>query len=248
MSASSSPQYSASALRSQQAPARTVSSTKTMPIRFVLERLQSEFDDVSLSKIRYLESQGLITPQRTSSGYRRFTEDDVERLRYILRAQRDEYLPLKVIREQLAAIDSGAVRTLASTGVGQPAHPARPARLTDHDLCKLSGASAGTLQDLLDIELIVPDRSGFFASNDVEVVKLAIKLKEMGVSNRLLRSLRLAADRQAEVIETATLPLTQSKNEDAHQQAADEAHQLSAVVASLNAKLLGSKLRRQRRS
>lgn len=217
-----------------------------MPIRFVLERLQSEFDDVSLSKIRYLESQGLIRPQRTSSGYRRFTEVDVERLRYVLRAQRDEYLPLKVIREQLDAIDSGAVRTLPNAAVGEPMHPARPARLTDHDLCKLSGASAGTLQDLIDIELVVPDQTGFFASNDVEVVKLAMKLKEMGVSNRLLRSLRLATDRQVEVIETATMPLTQSKDENSRQQAADEAHQLSAVVAAMNAKLLGAKLRRLR--
>lgn len=218
-----------------------------MTIRFVLERLQDEFEDVSLSKIRYLESQGLITPQRTSSGYRRFTEDDVERLRYVLRAQRDEYLPLKVIREQLDAIDSGAVRALPTPAVGEPVHPARPARLTDHDVCKLSGASAGTLQDLVDIELIVPDHLGFFTSNDVEVVKLAMKLKDMGVSNRLLRTLRLATDRQVEVIETTTLPLAQSKDEDVKQRAADEAHQLSAVVASMNAKLLGAKLRRLRR-
>ena len=87
-----------------------------MSIGVVLERLRTEFPDVTVSKIRFLESEGLITPQRTASGYRRFTEEDVERLRYILVTQRDNYLPLKVIREQLEAMDSGHVTAILSAG------------------------------------------------------------------------------------------------------------------------------------
>ena len=104
----------AAALQTAPAGAKAAKPAKTMSIGVVLERLRAEFPDVTVSKIRFLESEGLITPQRTASGYRRFTEEDVERLRYILVTQRDNYLPLKVIREQLEAMDSGHVTALLS--------------------------------------------------------------------------------------------------------------------------------------
>lgn len=90
---------------------------KTMSIGVVIKRLREEFPDVTVSKIRFLESEGLISPERTQSGYRRFTDADVDRLRYILVTQRDNYLPLKVIREQLEAMDKGSVAALIP---GQP--------------------------------------------------------------------------------------------------------------------------------
>ena len=91
-----------------------------MSIGVVLKRINEEFPDVTVSKIRFLESEGLVSPSRTSSGYRRYTEDDVERLRYILITQRDHYLPLKVIREQLEAIDAGEVTSIMSTSSSTP--------------------------------------------------------------------------------------------------------------------------------
>lgn len=108
-----------SAAKQQAAAVNPVPKTpkkKTMSIGVVLENLQQQFPDVTVSKIRFLESEKLIAPSRTASGYRRFTEDDVERLRYILTQQRDNYTPLKVIREQLDAMDSGQVTAIVGAG------------------------------------------------------------------------------------------------------------------------------------
>ena len=127
-----------------------------MSIGVVLERLREEFPDVTVSKIRYLESEGLITPQRTASGYRRFTDADVERLRYILVTQRDNYLPLKVIREQLEAMDSGEVAALMAPDAESGAPMVSPenfrapasTKLTDTDVAAQDETDAATVAEL----------------------------------------------------------------------------------------------------
>ena len=120
---------------------------KTMSIGVVLETLNQQFPDVTVSKIRFLESEGLISPQRTASGYRRFTQEDVDRLRYILTTQRDNYTPLKVIREQLEAMDSGQVTAIVSAGHAEtllsPQQFKAPVvtRLTDVEVATQAGSS-----------------------------------------------------------------------------------------------------------
>ena len=133
-----------------------------MSIGVVIKCLSEEFPDVTVSKIRFLESEGLITPERTQSGYRRFTEDDVERLRYILITQRDNYLPLKVIREQLEAMDSGKV-TAVMTGQNAadpliaPEQFAAPAatRLTDEDVAAQAECDSDVVAQCIDAGLIL---------------------------------------------------------------------------------------------
>ena len=131
-----------------------------MSIGVVLERLREEFPDVSLSKIRFLESEGLITPQRTASGYRRFTDEDVERLRYILVTQRDNYLPLKVIREQLEAMDSGQVTAIMSGADAEPMVSAdnfrAPAdtKLSDEDVAEQANTDQATVAQLCRVECL----------------------------------------------------------------------------------------------
>ena len=118
-----------------------------MSIGVVLETLNQQFPDVTVSKIRFLESEGLISPQRTASGYRRFTQEDVDRLRYILTTQRDNYTPLKVIREQLEAMDSGQVTAIVSAGHAEtllsPQQFKAPVvtRLTDVEVATQAGSS-----------------------------------------------------------------------------------------------------------
>ena len=143
-----------------------------MSIGVVLERLREEFPDVTVSKIRYLESEGLITPQRTASGYRRFTDADVERLRYILVTQRDNYLPLKVIREQLEAMDSGEVAALMAPDAESGAPMVSPenfrapasTKLTDTDVAAQAETDAATVAELTKAGLISPDAAGYYLS------------------------------------------------------------------------------------
>ncbi|CAB0748815.1 MerR family transcriptional regulator [Corynebacterium diphtheriae] len=225
------------------------SSKKTMSIGVVLAKITAEFPDVTVSKIRYLESEGLITPQRTSTGYRRFTQDDVERLRYILVTQRDNYLPLKVIREQLEAMDSGAVTPISRGSDNAPLispesfRTSVVTRLSDIDVAARAQVSESEVSELAEAGLIRPDSSGFFTADDVQVVSVAVQLKEFGFDVRHLKSLRNLASRHADLISRATTPVARSQSESARQRAEEMSQQLSALVVSLNATMLRSMLR-----
>ncbi|WP_083912549.1 MerR family transcriptional regulator [Corynebacterium lubricantis] len=222
---------------------------KTMSIGVVIERLREEFPDVTVSKIRFLESEGLITPQRTDSGYRRFTESDVERLRYILVTQRDNYLPLKVIREQLDAMDSGQVTALLSGTDAEPMISAdkfrAPAqtRLTDADVAQQANTSVDQITELTQIGVLSPDSSGLYNADDVQTVSTALALKEFGFDARHLKSLRNTASRQADLIAQVTGPVAKSQRSTAKQQAEDLGQQMSALVVSLHASLVKKELR-----
>lgn len=220
-----------------------------MSIGVVLETLNEQFPDVTVSKIRFLESEGLITPQRTQSGYRRFTEDDVERLRYILATQRDHYTPLKVIREQLQAMDSGQVTAIVGAGQVEPLVSAEkfraPAvtRLTDDDVADQSGTTVVEVAGLVKLGLITPDASGFFTADDVSVVTTAVALKAFGFDARHLKSLRNNASRQSDLISQVAAPVANSKSDTARQQAEELSQQLTALVVSLHATLVKNELR-----
>ena len=227
------------------------SGTKTMSIGVVIKCLSKEFPDVTVSKIRFLESEGLISPERTQSGYRRFTEADVERLRYILITQRDNYLPLKVIREQLEAMDSGkvtAVMTSQKTAepLIAPEQFAAPAatRLTDEDVATQAECTPDDVAQCIDAGLIVPDASGLFTVDDVRVVSTAVSLTEFGLDARHLKRIRQSASRQADLISQVTDPVAKSGRAAAKQEAGEISQQMTALVVSLHAALVKNELRR----
>lgn len=220
-----------------------------MSIGVVLERLRAEFPDVTVSKIRFLESEGLITPQRTASGYRRFTDEDVKRLRYILVTQRDNYTPLKVIREQLQAMDSGQVTALLSAGDAEPMISAenfrKPAltRLTDEDVAEQAGCDLEAVAELTEISVICPDASGLYTADDVRTVTTAQALREFGFTANHLKRLRTAADRQADLIAQVAGPVAHGKEATAKARAEEIGQQMSALVVSLHAGLVKNALR-----
>ena len=220
-----------------------------MSIGVVLKQLREEFPDVTVSKIRFLESEGLITPQRTASGYRRFTSDDVERLRYILVTQRDNYLPLKVIREQLEAMDSGQVTAIMSASEADPLvspdsfRAPTSTHLSDLDVAEQAQADQELVDEFVRDGLIGPDVAGHFTADDVRVVTAAMALAEFGLDSRHLKTLRTMARRQADLISQVTEPVAKSGKENSAQQAEELGQQLSALVVSLHASLLKNELR-----
>lgn len=233
-------------------PTPNVKSKKTMAIGVVLQRLSVEFPDVTVSKIRFLESEGLITPQRTASGYRRFTQEDVDRLRFILTTQRDNYLPLKVIREQLEAMDAGVVSAIGSAGLGGAAdhivspenfkRKSAPTRLSEQDLATAADVPVAKVRILAKGGVIQADSAGYFASDDVQTVTLAVQLEQFGFDVRHLKSLRNTAARQADLVAKAVKPMAHAKGEDANLEARELSRQMSALMVSLHTNFLTSAL------
>jgi len=190
----------------------------------VLDELSPEFPDVSPSKIRFLESEGLIQPLRSSSGYRRFSAADIARLRFILTAQRDEYLPLRVIKERLDALDG--------SGPGSQGVPA--AAMTRSELLAAAGAAEELLAELEEYGLIRRGRS--YGDGALTVLRTAVRLGEHGIQPRHLRVVKAAADREAALVEQAVAPLTRQKG--SREPALRAAHDLAAHIARLHATLV----------
>jgi DNA-binding transcriptional MerR regulator len=182
---------------------------RPLTIGAVCRRLQEQFPDISISKIRYLEDQGLLAPRRTQGGYRLFTADDVERLETILRLQRDEFLPLRVIKQELI---SGAARKRDSKHAALRAPEAEIGVAT---LCDRSGADASFVRELEEYGLVQPrvDEGGkLFPERDVEVVAACVRLARFGVAPRNLRSFRTGAEREAGLLEQVVAPALRSGN------------------------------------
>ena len=193
----------------------------------VLDELSAEFPDISPSKIRFLEAEGLIRPLRSSSGYRRFSVADIKRLRYILTAQRDEYLPLRVIKERLDALDGAA-------GSGAAGGALPPVAMTRSELLAAAGAAEDLLAELEDYGIIRRARS--YGTRALSVLRSAVRLAGYGVQPRHLRVIRAAAERESALVEQAVAPLTRQKGsmEPALRAAAD----LAVHIASLHAILV----------
>jgi DNA-binding transcriptional MerR regulator len=166
----------------------------------VLDELRPDFPDVSPSKIRFLEAEGLIQPLRASSGYRRFAVADIERLRFILTAQRDEYLPLRVIKERLDARDGDA---------GQGAGNVPAISMTRSELLDAAGAAEDLLAELEDYGLVRRGRA--YTTQALSVVRSAVLLAGYGIQPRHLRALKAAAEREVSLVEQAVAPLTRQK-------------------------------------
>jgi DNA-binding transcriptional MerR regulator len=217
-------------------------SRKLETIGAVCTRLRDEFPDISISKIRYLEDQGLLSPRRTPGGYRLFSEDDIERLESILRLQRDEFLPLRVIREELARRLAPSRRGRASVELVE-----RSPEIDFAELCDRAGISGELARDLEEYGLISPaTRSGerFYTELDVETAHACGRLAASGMSARHLRTFRTTADRAAALLEQVAAPALSSRNPERHQQGLEELRTLGEAAQELTQLLLWRALRR----
>lgn len=218
-----------------------VSREPTMRISDVLADLGGDFPTLTPSKLRFLEEQGLVEPRRTAGGYRQYSAADLERLRFVLRQQRDRYLPLRVIREQLAALDSGeatsspAPRLATSDGERTGA---RPSRCTIESLAEATGADPDLIGALLAAGVLRADRSGHLEPWAREVVVLALGLAEHGVEPRHLRAFRSAADRQVAMVEQIVAPLRGQRAVAAQAHAASVAAEVGELCGQLHTALI----------
>jgi len=242
-------------------PDRDASQRDGLSIGAVLAQLRGEFPDVTISKIRFLEAEGLVQPGRTPSGYRQFAPADVERLRFVLSAQRDHYLPLKVIKEQLDAADQGAAPSAAlpkpprklvsldapgeNGGLPSPGdfETDREIRLTEEDLLRQAGIDVATLAELRQYGLVRPGAAGFFDPDAVLVAKTGKAMPEFGIEPRHLRAFRAAADREVGLVEQIVTPVYRHRDEDARARGDEVVRELAALTVALHTLLVKAGIR-----
>ena len=223
---------------------------KALTIGAVCKILQSEFDDISISKIRYLENQKLLTPRRTAGGYRLYSQSDVERLRTILRMQRDEFLPLRVIRQELAAgrdVDLGGDRPTGSAVRRAILVNSSNAYLTVDELTEETGAREELVRELEEFGVIAPEKrdgAAVYDETDREIVRTANELARFGVAARNLRVFRSSADREANLLETLLGASLRSRNPQRRKDAVESLENLAATVSHLKHLLFIRDLRR----
>ena len=223
------------------------SNRKALTIGAVAKILGREFEDISISKIRYLEDQKLLSPRRTPGGYRLYSQADVERLRAILRMQRDEFLPLRVIRQELAAGareergEAASLRRAASVETG------KGTRLTLEELIDQTGVGPDLIKDLEDWRLVLPgkvDGTKVYDDTDREIVKACSELARFGVGGRNLKVLRTAADREAQLLEAVISPGLRSSNQNTRREALENLDSIAAACNNLTHMLLVRDLRK----
>jgi DNA-binding transcriptional MerR regulator len=227
---------------------------KAATIGAVVKQLEREFPDISISKIRYLEDQKLLSPRRTQGGYRLYTQSDVERLRTILRLQRDEYLPLRVIRQELAAgrTDSDAPapaagpdpRTLRRAAVSVRG---QGARYPLDEVLDETGADPGLVRELEEFGVIKGERHDgetLYDETEREIVRACAELARFGVAGRNLRVFRTSADREASLLEQILAPSLRSRNAERRKEALEALENLAAITSHLKHLLLVRDLRR----
>ncbi len=216
----------------------------------VLAVLRDDFPDVTISKIRYLESEDLVHPQRTPSGYRKFSGADVSRLRYVLAAQRDQYLPLRVIKDHLAALDRGEP---LPPGAGGPAAVPPPAAtdgddvpvppLTADQFARAAGLEPDQLADCVQFGLLATDADGRHPASDLPIARAAAGLARHGIEPRHLRVYRSGVEREAGLVEQLVAPVLRARSEQARARATEKLRELSALSAQLHGALLDARLR-----
>jgi DNA-binding transcriptional MerR regulator len=230
--------------------------TPRLTIGEVLAVLRDDFPDITISKIRYLESEDLVHPQRTPSGYRKFSRADVSRLRYVLAAQRDHYLPLRVIKDHLEALDRGEPLPVGAAGpvaVPPPAQttadgdagtavPATPP-LTPEQFARASGLEPGQLADCVQFGLLATDADGRHPATDLSIARAAAGLARHGIEPRHLRVYRSGAEREAGLIEQLVAPVLRARSEEARTRATEKLRELATLSAQLHTALLDARLR-----
>jgi len=239
-------------------------SSATLTIGDVLAHLKPEFPDLTISKIRFLEGEGLVQPERTPSGYRKFSAGDVSRLRYVLAQQKDHYLPLKVIKEQLEAIDRGLVPPgSAGTATSAPRVPHmsialiednaptadhfRPApaamRLSREELLNAAGLRGDQLAELEQFGLISKKPGGHYDDDALAVGKIVAELARFGLEGRHLRAFRTAAEREVGLFGQVVGPMSRQRGNEAKARAEETVRELAALSVRLHAALVQIGLR-----
>lgn len=223
-----------------------------MSIGSVLSLLREDFPDVTISKIRFLEAEGLITPERAPSGYRRFSSADCDRLRFVLTAQRDRYLPLKVIKEQLEAIDrgeGGASGTRLLTSARSAVAPATDfgvrggGRVSRESLIERTGVDSAFVTELQRNGLLSPGPAGFFDEDAVRLVEAAAALANYGVEARHLRAFKVSADREAGLVAQIASPIAKGKGTGARDRAEELVREIAALSVTLHTQLVKAAVR-----
>ena len=227
---------------------------KAVTIGTVCKALQQEFPDISISKIRYLEDQKLLTPRRTQGGYRLYTQNDIQRLRTILRLQRDEFLPLRVIRQELAG--GRAEREVTTPPANAEGRSMRRALVSTRDpgalysledVVEETGADPGLVRELVDFGVIKGElRAGvrYFDETDREIVRAVSELARYGVGGRNLRVFRSSADREAQLLQSILAPALRSRNPERRREAIEALENLASVTSHLKHLLLIRDLRK----
>lgn len=223
---------------------------KALTIGAVCKVLGQEFDDISISKIRYLEDQKLLSPRRTRGGYRLYSQADVEQLRTILRMQRDEFLPLRVIRQELAAGKISGARASRGSSSRKAITLEEPDQWMGHDeVGEQTGASAELIRELEEFGIVAPQRrdgNAYYDETDVEIIRAATELARFGVQGRNLRMFRTSADREAALLEQIMGPSLSSRSQARRQEALESLEGLAATCTQLKHLLLVRDLRRLR--
>jgi DNA-binding transcriptional MerR regulator len=207
----------------------------------VVRRLRDEFPDVSISKIRFLEDEGLISPQRTRGGYRLFGEEDLERLETILRMQRDEFLPLRVIREELAAPRANERKRRRPGAIGEPVE-----EVDVDELCRRAGIDRQLAKELDDYGLLGGAGNGSdkrYAETDADIAAVCAQLARYGVDARHLRTFRTASDRQAALLDQLVAPALRSRNAERRAAALRDLQSLTELAQELGSLLLWREVR-----
>lgn len=233
----------------------TAADSGLMSIGAVLSQLRDEFPEVTISKIRFLESEGLVEPRRTPSGYRKFSANDVERLGHVLRMQRDHYLPLKVIREHLDALERGervrlpAVGRQRDSGDGEPlgelyGEPEGPtaARVGRAELLAAAEIGEQELEEWESYGLIGPLPGGVYDAEAVTVAALVVELGRFGIEPRHLRAMKAAAERDAGLVDQVVAPLRRHRNPQTRAHAEARAKELAGLTVKLHAALVQTAL------
>lgn len=225
----------------------------------VLDLLKADFADVSIPQIRFYEDKGLVKPERTPAGYRKFSHGDVERLRYVLRMKRDHYLPLKVIGEHLEAIDRGlepppiepVVPTVPKVALAADGLPSAASflrrdnlRLSRRELLKVAEVGEDLLAELERYGLVTASRSGHYDTDALVVAQTARELGDYGIEPRHLRAMKTAADREVGLVEQVVAPHRRASDTAARARAEETASEVAALAVRLHATLVKVGLRR----
>ncbi|MER7192240.1 transcriptional regulator FtsR [Streptomyces flaveolus] len=230
-------------------PGTAATDNGLMSIGSVLNTLRDEFPDITISKIRFLESEGLVEPRRTPAGYRKFSANDVERLGHVLRMQRDHYLPLKVIREHLDAMERGEAVRLPSVGrqrdgeaVPEPDEGPTAARIGRDELLAAAGIGEQELTEWESYGLVAPLAEGVYDAEAVTVASLVVQLGRFGIEPRHLRLMKAAADREAGLVDQVVAPLRRHRNPQTRAHAEARTKELAGLAVKLHAALVQTAL------
>lgn len=231
---------SSAAARREPIASRAVRSASLLSIGQVLSRLTPEFPDLTPSKLRFLEDQGLVHPVRTDSGYRKYSAADLDRLRLVLTLQRDHYLPHKVIRGYLDDIDDGRTPQIPVVGTPTEMVQAAPRRMRRDELLRETGAAASLLDDAVATGLIQP--AELYGQDVVALVRELVELRRTGIEPRHLRTLRVNAEREADFIVSALAPLVRTPAD--RLAALDRANELAANLERVRSAIVRAGIQR----